>query len=616
MRIPATIATDHPVLVFGGPYGNLEATLAVLDDARRLGIPAERIVCTGDVVAYCSDPVATIDAVRDAGIHVVMGNCEASLASGSEDCGCGFEPGSSCDRLSAAWYAFADGLVDAGRRAWMAGLPRRIDIVLGGIRLAVVHGGLNDISAFNFASTPAAAKLADLCAAGVDGIVGGHCGLPFTQSIEGFLWHNPGVVGLPANDGTPRVWYSILTPSASGLRIAHRALEYGHAGAASKMRAAGLPDGYADALEQGVWPSCDVLPVAELAARGIPLEAGEILCRPHWRAVTVDPACDPLVEHHWPDPHDRSGARGTAKFENAAWTAAGEPRAQVALTALRTLWVNTGTLCNIECRNCYIESGPRNDRLAYFGLDELRDYLDEIDRLRAPTDEIGFTGGEPFMNPDFLAMIELCLRRSFRVLVLTNAMRPMRRLENELLAVVRRVGGILLMRVSLDHFTRERHDEERGPGAFDIAIDGLKWLSQSGFTVSVAGRAVGTESEAEARSGYARLFAEHGLAIDAADPAGLVIFPEMDGSHDVPEISEGCWSRLGMSPGSVMCASSRMVVKRRGRERPSVVACTLLPYDEAFEMGDTLAAASGPIRLNHPHCARFCVLGGASCSGH
>ena len=498
----------------------------------------------------------------------------------------------------------------------MATLPRRLDIVLGGVRLAVVHGGLNDINAFHFASTPAAAKLADLCAAGVDGIVGGHCGLPFTQSIEGFLWHNAGVIGLPANDGTPRVWYSILTPSSSGLRIAHRAIEYRHADAASKIRAAGLPDGYADALEQGLWPNCDILPAADLAARRIPLEPGEVLCRPQWKARTTDPACEPHVENHWPDPRDAPKALGVAKFDDPDWTAAGEPRAKVALTALRTLWVNTGTLCNIECRNCYIESGPRNDRLAYFPLDDLRDYLDEIDRLGAPTEEIGFTGGEPFMNPDFLGMIELCLSRSFRVLVLTNAMRPMRRLENELLAVQRRIGGLLLMRVSLDHFRRERHDEERGPGAFDIAIDGLKWLARNGFGVSVAGRSIGTESEAETRLGYARLFAEHGLAIDAADRSALVIFPEMDGSHDVPEISEGCWSRLGRSPGSVMCASARMVVKRRGSERPSVVACTLLPYDEAFEMGRTLAAASGPIRLNHPHCARFCILGGASCSGH
>jgi len=63
-----------------------------------------------------------------------------------------------------------------------------------------------------------------------------------------------------------------------------------------------------------------------------------------------------------------------------------------------------------------------------------------------------------------------------------------------------------------------------------------------------------------------------------------------------------------------MCASSRMVVKRKGAARPAVLACTLLPYDARFEMGETLAGASGPVTLNHPHCAKFCVLGGASCA--
>jgi hypothetical protein len=65
----------------------------------------------------------------------------------------------------------------------------------------------------------------------------------------------------------------------------------------------------------------------------------------------------------------------------------------------------------------------------------------------------------------------------------------------------------------------------------------------------------------------------------------------------------------------MMCASSRMVVKAKGAGRPHVVACTLLPYDPQFALGETLAAATGEVRLNHPHCARFCVLGGASCSG-
>jgi hypothetical protein len=88
----------------------------------------------------------------------------------------------------------------------------------------------------------------------------------------------------------------------------------------------------------------------------------------------------------------------------------------------------------------------------------------------------------------------------------------------------------------------------------------------------------------------------------------------MDAAASVPEITEACWDILGKSPESVMCASSRMVAKRKGEAHPVVLACTLLPYDPRFELGRTLAAASGAVPLNHPHCAKFCVLGGGACS--
>ena len=122
------------------------------------------------------------------------------------------------------------------------------------------------------------------------------------------------------------------------------------------------------------------------------------------------------------------------------------------------------------------------------------------------------------------------------------------------------------------------------------------------------------ESDGEVRAGFARLFAELGIRIDAPDPIRLMLFPEMDAARDVPEITEACWSILGRSPDEVMCSGSRMVVKRKGAPSPAVVACTLLPYDTRFELGTTLAEASGPVALNHPHCSSFCVLGGAACS--
>lgn len=298
-----------------------------------------------------------------------------------------------------------------------------------------------------------------------------------------------------------------------------------------------------------------------------------------------------------------------AKFRDPEVTAKGEQRASVALTGLETLWINTGTLCNLACRTCYIESSPRNDALVYISLAECKAYLDEAQALG--TREIGFTGGEPFMNPDMIAMIEAALQRGFEVLVLTNAMRPMRRHEEALLALR---SERLTMRVSLDHHTQAVHEAERGANSWDKAIAGCRWLSDNGFRLAVAGRQLPGEDLAQARAGYAALFAAAGLKVDAADPAELVLFPEMDATADVPEITEACWGILGKSPASIMCASSRMVVKRKGEPRPVVAACTLIPYDPQFTLGETLAEASRPVLLNHPHCARFCVLGGASCS--
>jgi len=312
------------------------------------------------------------------------------------------------------------------------------------------------------------------------------------------------------------------------------------------------------------------------------------------QAAPASPFVDPLARPLDP-----------AKFRDPFVTAKGEPRARVALARLDTLWVNTGTLCNLACKSCYIESSPTNDALVYPILAEILPYLDEAAALGAR--EIGFTGGEPFMNRDSPAMIAAALERGFEVLVLTNAMRPMRRFEAALEALPRER---LTMRVSLDHHSRPVHEAERGAGTWAKALDGLRWLAANRFRTAIAGRQLPGESLEQARLGYAALCRSEGIGAEA----GLVLFPAMDAAADVPEISAACWDILDVAPEAMMCASSRMVVKARGAGRPHVVACTLIPYDPQFALGPTLADSPGEVSLNHPHCARFCVLGGASCS--
>jgi uncharacterized Fe-S cluster-containing radical SAM superfamily protein len=303
------------------------------------------------------------------------------------------------------------------------------------------------------------------------------------------------------------------------------------------------------------------------------------------------------------------------KFQDPDITAKGERRATVALKHLETLWFNTGTLCNIECKNCYIESSPTNDRLVYLTAAEVAAYLDEADALGQRPRLVGFTGGEPFMNPDIAAILEAALARGHETLVLTNAMKPLMRprVQAAIVDLAKRYGTKLTMRVSIDHWREDLHDEERGKGSFEEALAGLRWLRDRSVPLAVAGRLRWGDKDEDMRRGFAALFARENLRIDAADHAVLVIFPEMDARIDVPEITVDCWGILNKSPNDLMCASSRMIVKRGGESEPAVLACTLLPYDPQFELGPKLADALGPVKLNHPHCAKFCVLGGGSC---
>ena len=189
------------------------------------------------------------------------------------------------------------------------------------------------------------------------------------------------------------------------------------------------------------------------------------------------------------------------KFSHPDLTAKGEKRASVSLGTLETLWINTGSLCNIECINCYIESSPANDRLVYISTEEMTVYLDEIETLGLGTSEIAFTGGEPFMNPDMIAMAEAALARGYSVLILTNAMLPMQRprVKAGLLRLNERYGTQLTLRVSLDHYSQELHEKERGARTWMPAIEGTDWLARNGFSLHVCGRTCWHEDEATTR---------------------------------------------------------------------------------------------------------------------
>ena len=265
---------DTPLIVCGGAYSNLEAMTALFAAAAKLDIPPERIIHTGDVVAYCADPEATTELLKNSGALALLGNVEESLFIGADDCGCGFEEGTACDTLSAQWYSHADRQIGSGLRDWMKSLPHQIIFRCGDRRALVVHGNVTSINTFVFESLAAATFQRDFQKTTADIIIAGHTGLPFTRHFPGGrTWHNSGALGMPANDGTARVWYSIAYPDDQfGLRFVHKPLDYDHQTAARKMHEAGLPDAYANALVTGLWPNVDWLPEAERKQTGVRID--------------------------------------------------------------------------------------------------------------------------------------------------------------------------------------------------------------------------------------------------------------------------------------------------------------------------------------------------------
>lgn len=271
--------SDAPLLFFGGPYSNLEALAALLAQAQALGIPDCNLLCTGDVVAYCADPQAVVDELRRRSIAVVQGNCESSLGAGADDCGCGYETGSACDLLSVRWYQYARSSVEQEARWWMANLSPTLSFEWGGAHWLALHGGLHQNNRFLFRSDSDVAFESEI-PDGVDVVVAGHCGLPFSRRLGNCLWHNAGVIGMPANDGTSRGWYTVAEVETGSIRLRSCPLVYDSVLAREKMHRADLPRGYADALLSGIWPSLDVLPEIERQATGIPLRSTEEIWTP------------------------------------------------------------------------------------------------------------------------------------------------------------------------------------------------------------------------------------------------------------------------------------------------------------------------------------------------
>ncbi len=292
-----------------------------------------------------------------------------------------------------------------------------------------------------------------------------------------------------------------------------------------------------------------------------------------------------------------------------AETARGDPRGYIQAEELREVWFHTGTICNLACPFCLEGSGPGDDRLQVLDFDDARPLIDEAVELGVR--QFSFTGGEPFVTRDIIAILEYALDRG-PCLVLTNATKPLRRRLDEV-AALREKPFPLSFRVSLDYPDPERHDLGRGEGSFQLALETLGELHRLGFGVSVARQRSEGENTTATEDAYRGFLREVGIAEDIH----FVSFPDflLPGTHaDVPQITEDCMTRYhnAASRASFMCAFSRMVVKRDGKV--SVYACTLVDDDEDYDLGATLAGSISPrVTLAHHRCYS-CFAYGASCS--
>ncbi|MDT0556284.1 metallophosphoesterase family protein [Patiriisocius hiemis] len=260
------------VLLFGGVYSNLQALEALKVVAGKEGIPPENCLCTGDIVGYCAQPEETVQLFKLWGAKSIVGNVEIQLREGAEDCGCDFREGSRCDSFSQLWYPYAQSKLSKSSLSFIGELPDHITFTYAGKKVMVAHGSYSNVSEFIYKSTPWNIKAPHFKNSGSDVIIAGHCGLPFKHERGNKLWLNPGVIGMPANDGSPQVWYCIIDDSDGTFTYNHYNLDYNYRLTSKLMQNGLLPQEYARTIITGIWDNTEILPAVESGLQGFGIQ--------------------------------------------------------------------------------------------------------------------------------------------------------------------------------------------------------------------------------------------------------------------------------------------------------------------------------------------------------
>jgi pyruvate-formate lyase-activating enzyme/predicted phosphodiesterase len=442
------------IAAFGGPYANPYALRAMLADARARG--CERIFCLGDLGGFGAECDALWPLLLDGHVECIAGNYDVAIGRGDSDCGCGYTDERD-NHYAQLIYDYT--LANTSRQfaAWMAELPLERRELIGGVDVQMVHGSPLAINDFLWESLSEEELAMRVAASDADVLLCTHTGIPWRRRIDGRLVVNVGTVGRPANDGRRETWYALLELERGSARAELVPVAYDWRAQAASMRAAGLPEAFVETVETGWWTTClEIVPPRERARGRFQLYRDAL--GESWRDGRLDWGQAPE-----PEAQERPVIE---LFGSAAFP----PR----------LWIYTNFHCNLACGYCVVASSPRARRRS-LGLERTCALVDEA--IREGFRELYLTGGEPFLEPDIVAMLEYASERIDTV-VLTNAMlfRGRRARELERLAGRER----LVLQTSLDGARPETHDAWRGEGSFTRTLEGIGLARALGLALRVA----------------------------------------------------------------------------------------------------------------------------------
>ncbi|WP_207223346.1 metallophosphoesterase family protein [Leptolyngbya iicbica] len=271
MKDLRTIELDIPavcdrIALCGGPYSNFGAVAAFLD--RTAGVDYR--FCLGDMGGFGPFPNRTLELLRQAAVICVQGNYDQAIGDGDRDCGCGYTDPRDREFAQISYdYTYAH--TAPTHRQWLQTLPQLIRLRWRDRAFLLCHGSPDVVNEFVWESDTADSWIASwLDRFAVDGIFATHTGIPWVRQVAQGFWCNVGVLGRPAHEGQPHVYFAELRwPRAAAIaRPEIVPLSYDPQPVVAAMAREGLPTEFQQSLLTGIWTTCaEILPEAERRVR-------------------------------------------------------------------------------------------------------------------------------------------------------------------------------------------------------------------------------------------------------------------------------------------------------------------------------------------------------------